>query len=399
MWRPLLLLFSVSITIACKPEKDQCGQWGGADLPKANTHFAISLYKWMSSKTARSPSNIFLSPFSIYTTLAMLGLGARSSTRQQIMEAMCLDATQANKTLKEDYQNFLAKCRIEKGDVAFRSYNWLFLDKSVPLLPQYQKDVTGYYNASIQSIDFSQPQTAEQRINEQVSGRTHGKIEDLVSNLDGRTVMVLLDYASFNAKWERPFTSQETQCVHFRLNQEKTAQVQMMHRVDHFKTYKDCDCFVIEVPYTKELILLLIVPNEGQMAAVQQKLSVPLIEGYLSKTRTSLLDLHIPKISLEQKVNVQYALLNMGILQAFSETAELSRISGKPGLKVSRIYHKTLINIAENGTESSGAEVIQGIRLPKAFELKVDRPFLAFVYSKQMKTILLLGSVSDPSQN
>lgn len=394
MWR--LLLISISITIA---STEPCGQWGGADLPKANMHFAISLYKLMSSKTARSPPNIFISPFSIYTTLAMLGLGARSSTRQQIMEAMCLNATQANKTLREDYQNFLTKLRIEKGDVAFRFYNWLFLDKLLPVQPQYQKDVTSYYNATIQSTDFSQPQTAEQKINEQVSGRAHGKIEDLVSNLDSRTVMVLLDYASFNAKWERPFTSQETQRGYFKVNERKTVPVQMMHRVDQFKTYRDRECVVIEIPYIRDLHLLLIVPNEGQMANVQQKLSVQLLEHYLSKTKTSLLHLHIPKISLEQTFNVQYALLNMGILQAFSQSAELSRISEKPGLKVSRIYHKVLINIAENGTDSSGAEVIQGISLPKPFEMKVDRPFLAFVYSSVMKTILLLGSVSDLSEN
>ncbi|KAG8546422.1 hypothetical protein GDO81_018932 [Engystomops pustulosus] len=405
MQLPLLLLFFISLTIGLKDDKlkkDDCGcQWEGAHLSKANMNFAVSLFKFLFSKTTQSPPNLFLSPLSIYTSLAMLGLGARSLTRQQILSAMCINTAQGDKTLKDDFKNFLKKLRTKEGNVELKFSNWLFLEESNQPETQYQQDVASYYNASVQSVSFAEPQKAGRKINEQVSGRTDGKIEDLVDNLDDQTVMVMLDYVTFNANWESPFVLQENEHGHFKVNQTKMVQVQMMHRVGQYKTYKDHlrHCIIIEVPYTDQLALLLIVPKYGHIDEVQHGISVQLIHWYLIKMRTSLLDLYIPKISLEQQVNMQDALLKMGIQEAFSDTAELYGISKQLGLKVSSIYQKNLIRIAENGTESSGAEVIQGITHPLALELKVDRPFFAFVYSKRMKTILLMGRVMDPSQD
>ncbi|XP_056400878.1 serine protease inhibitor A6-like [Hyla sarda] len=397
MWPPLLLVFSISMTIAgteAKPKEDHPGgQWEGDDLSEASMSFAISVYKLVSSKTARSPPNVFISPISIYTTLAMLGLGARSSTRQQILGAMCLNDTQGSRILKEDYKSFLAKLRTENGDAEFTISNWFFPDDSIKVLPQYKQDVANYYKSSVQGIDFTDPQNAEQKINEQVSGRTDGKIEDLVSDLDGQTKMVLLDYASFNAKWQNPFTKGTRQ----ELSKSHSVAVPMMHRVGQYRTYKDRGLVFVEVPYTDQLVLLIIMPNDGKLNEVEQNLSAQRVQCYLSKAKTSLLDLYIPQISLEQQINVQYALLTMGVIQVFSDTADLSRISPEPGLKVSRIYHKTLVKIAGNATESSGAEVIQTITLPKALELRIDRPFLALVYNKEVKTVLLIGRVMDLS--
>ncbi|XP_073494416.1 alpha-1-antiproteinase F-like [Phyllobates terribilis] len=391
----LLLLFSVPMSIS-----SQHGRQAEDDsLSKASMQFAITVFKLVSSKTAKAPANIFICPPSIYTSTALLALGARSSTRQQILDAMFLNSTQTDKTLKDDFKNFLAKIRLEKEGAEFRLSNWLFLDNSKTPQIQYQQDLAKYYNATVQSVDFKDPEKAAQSINEQVSCRTDGKIEDLVGDLDRRTVMVLLDYASFEAKWENPFSFQGTKRRSFQVNQIKSPQVPMMHRVGQYRTFKDkaLGCVMVEVPYNEHLVLLLIMPNKGYFDLLQVKLSPKLLEYYISEARTSLLDLYIPEITIEQQINVRFALLHMGITQAFSDTADFSRISEKPGLKVSTMYQRTLIKIAENGTESSGAHVIQGITLPKDFELTFDRPFFALIYCKRMKTVLLLGRVMDPS--
>ncbi|XP_073434183.1 serine protease inhibitor A6-like [Dendrobates tinctorius] len=390
-----LLLFSVSMTIASQHGR----QTGDDSLSKASMQFAISLFKFVSSKTAKSPANIFICPPSIYTSTALLALGARSSTRQQILDAMFLNSTQTNKTLKDDFKDFLTKIRLEKEGAQFRLSNWFFLDNSRKPQIQYQQDLAEYYNATIQSVDFKDPEKAAQNINEQVSCRTDGKIEDLVHDLDTQTAMVLLDYASFEAKWENPFY-QVTKQRSFQVNKIKSPTVPMIHRVGQYRTFKDkaLGCVMVEVPYNEHLVLLLIMPNKGYFDLLQVKLSPKLIEYYISEARTSLLDLYIPEIMIEHQINVQDALLHMGVTQAFSDNADFSRISEEPGLKVSTMYQRILIKIAENGTDSSGAQVIQGITLPKDFELTFDRSFLALIYCKHMKTVLILGRVMDPSQ-
>ncbi|XP_044127819.1 alpha-1-antiproteinase-like [Bufo gargarizans] len=304
---PLLVLFSVSTTVTFKNDKqkkDDCGgQWDGSNLPKASMHFVVSLYKLVSSKTANAPPNFFLSPFSIYTTLAMLGLGARSSTQQQILDAMCLNASQADKILKDDFKNFLEKSRTKQGEVEFRFSNWLFLDKSFSLDTQYHQDLVNYYRTYIYVINFKDPLKAERIINEKISGHSDGKIEDLVSNVNRWTLMFLIDYVNFNAKWETPFTFQGTKRGLFKVNKLKTIEVKMMHQVGQFKTFKDHahDCVVVQVPYTDQLVLLLIVPNNGDLDEVENQLSIRLIERYLNKAKTSLLDLYIPKVFVQKK--------------------------------------------------------------------------------------------------
>ncbi|XP_077105430.1 serpin A3-7-like [Ranitomeya variabilis] len=276
-----LLLFSVSVTIT-----SQHGRQTGVDsLSKASMQFAISLFKLVSSKTAKAPANIFICPPSIYTSTALLALGARSSTHQQILDAMFLNSTQTNKTLKDDFKNFLAKIRIEKEGAHFRLFNWLFLDNSRKPQLQYQQDLAEYYNATVQSVNFKDPEKAAQSINEQVSCRTDGKIEDLVHDLDTRTEMVLLDYASFEAKWENPFSFQGTKRKNFQVNQIKSPSVPMMHRVGQYRTFKDkaLGCVMVEVPYNEHLVLLFIMPNKANFDLLQVKLSPKLIEYYMSE--------------------------------------------------------------------------------------------------------------------
>ncbi|XP_056402780.1 serine protease inhibitor A6-like [Hyla sarda] len=401
MW-PLLLLLSVSMTIASPHDhlkEDYCnGQGEGDNLPEASMQFAITLYKVVSAMPVRPPLNVLISPISTYTTLAMLALGARSSTRQQILRAMCLSDSQANKILKEDYKNFLAELTTEEGNAEFGISNWFFLEKSIKPSSKYKQDMARYYNVSLQGIDFTDPENAQQEINEEVNGQTDGKMEDLINDLDDQTKMVLLDYARFNAKWNSPFTSQGLRRAPFIVNQMNTINVEMMHRVGQYRTFKDDTTIMVEVPYTDQIVLLIIVPKNVSLYEVERKLSAQLIDSYMSEARTSLLDLYIPKISLEEQINVHYGLLRMGVTDVFSDSADLTGISKHPRLKASILYHKTQVKIAENATESSGAEVTRGVTLPKALELRIDRPFFALVYNKQVKTVLLLGRIMDPTQ-
>ncbi|XP_069806548.1 serine protease inhibitor A6-like [Dendropsophus ebraccatus] len=401
MWPPLLLLFLVSMTIASKESKlkedHSGGPWKGDSLSESSMRFAISLYKLVSSKTAQAPPNFFMSPISIYTNLAMMALGARSLTREQILEAMCLSDSQSTKVLKENFRTFLANLRTQEEKAEFVISNWFFPETSITVLPKYKQDVANYYNASIQSIDYKDPKKAEEEINELVSGQTDGKMEDVVSGLDDQTQMVVLDYASFTAKWDSPFSRRDTRRGHFKVNQQKTAEVPMMHRLGQYRICQDHDFLFVEIPFTKQIALLLLMPRNDVLTEAEHKISARLIRYYIAKAKTSMLDLYIPTISLEQEVNVEFGLLHMGITQVFSHTADFSRISNDTVLRVSRIYHKTLVKIDEDRTESSGAEGVQAVTLCKDSAVHIDQPFFALVYNKEVDTVLLIGRVMDPS--
>ncbi|XP_077322807.1 serine protease inhibitor A6-like [Lithobates pipiens] len=405
----LLLQLFISLILAANPFKQNQGQnydafaaYQQSEISEAHMDFAVKIYKFVSSSIINAPSNLFFSPFSVYTTLSMLALGARSTTRLEILQGMGLNATKTNTELHEDYRKFLQVVNQQTEDVKFKLGNEIFINELANILPEYQQNVTYYYNASIQTLSFSDPQNAEKTINRFVSDRTGLKIQNLVGNLDPKTLMVLLDHMVFQAKWKSEFDPQHTEERSFTVNESTSVLVPMMHRRGLYKTYKDNElkCDVVEVPYAGKVSLLIIVPQLGDLRMVEKKLTPRRIKHYFSSKKNSLLDLYIPKVSFNTPVNVQFGLLTMGIASIFSsDNADFSKISKKARIRVSKILHQSFMSIEERGTTVRSATAAQLNYVLPSPEFKADRPFLMLVYHKPTKTILGMGRLKEPSSN
>lgn len=405
----LLLQLFISLILATGPLEQNRGQnndvfaaFQRSEISEAHMDFAVNMYKLVSSSLIKAPSNLFFSPVSVYTTLSMLALGARSTTRLEILQGMGLNDTKTNIHLHEDYRKFLQVVSQKTKDVKFKLGNEIFINKLENILPEYQQNVTYYYNASIQTISFSDPQNAEKTINKFVSDRTDNKIQNLVGNLDPKTLMVLLDHMVFQAKWESEFDPHNTEERSFTVNENTSVLVPMMYRRGLYKTYKDkeLECDMVEVPYAGKVSLLIIVPQLGDLRMVEKNLTRQRIKQYFSSKKTSLLDLYIPKVSFNTPVNVQFGLLSMGMARIFSsDNAEFSRISKKSRIRVSKILHQSFMSIEERGTEVRSATSAQLNYVLPSPEFKVDRPFLMLVYHKPTETILGMGRFKEPPSN
>ncbi|XP_018414894.1 PREDICTED: uncharacterized protein LOC108789395 [Nanorana parkeri] len=374
-------------------------EWQKSEVSEAYMNFAVQFYKFVSMRSAGAPPNLFFSPLSIYTTLSMLALGAQSTTRMEILQAMGLNDTKTNQELHECFRQFLQRVTQQIKEVEFKLGNEIFIDRSADIFPQFQQNVSYYYNVSVETINFSDPQGAEKIINTLVSNRTHNKIQNMVKNLDPKILMVLLDYSVFQAKWQKEFNPQGTEEDNFRVDGQAPVTVPMMHQQGTYKTYKDKEmrCNVVEVPYTSNITLLLIVPKPGDLQKVERKLSTERIKKYFCSMRTSTVDLYIPKVSFNIPLKIRNAILTMGIGSMFSgDNADFSRMSNKSRLRVSDIFHQSYTSITEGGTEGSGVTASNTTSLYSNPELKVDRPFLMLVYHKITATILWMGRVKDP---
>ncbi|XP_073466576.1 serine protease inhibitor A6-like [Aquarana catesbeiana] len=373
------------------------------DLSKAQMKFALRIYKRFSPLSARPQPNIFFSPVSVYTTLSMLALGARSKTRMKILQAMSLNDTTTNEELNEGNRKLIQVVSQQTKDVEIKLGNEIFIDNSTNILLEYQYNVARYYNASIQTISFSDPQNAEKAINKIVSDRADHKIQNVVSDLDSKKSMVLLDYVVFRAKWKSEFEKQNTKKRNFMVNEERPIAVPMMHRRRMYKTYKDKEmgCKVVEAPYSGNISLLIIVPKLGDVLHMEQQLTPQRLKKYLRSMKTSLLDLYIPKVSFNTPVNVAYGLLDMEMGIMGSDNPDFSGISEKEKLRVSAFIHQPSINIDEGGTEASSATDAQLNLAIASPEFKVDHPFLVLLYHKVAKIILGMGRIINPlwSQN
>lgn len=85
----------------------------------------------------------------------------------------------------------------------------------------------------------------------------------------------------------------------------------------------------------------------------------------------------------------------MGVAQLFHETADLRNIldSTQP-IRVSEIFHKTSIEVTEDGTEAAAATAMKIMLCCMPMEFDANRPFFYFIWNKN--NILFAGSFVNP---
>jgi len=72
-------------------------------------------------------------------------------------------------------------------------------------------------------------------------------------------------------------------------------------------------------------------------------------------------------------------------------------------LKISKVIHKTFINVNESGTEAAAATAVQmdattsldPTSKPKPFNMIMDRPFLYMIRDNNSGNILFIGTVKS----
>lgn len=148
-----------------------------AALVKANDAFAFDLF----ARLRPNEGNLFFSPYSISTALAMTYAGARGETAEQMAKVLhfqlnqnllhpaCAELTRAlnGYGLPRDYQLSVA--------------NSLWGARDLRFLEGYQQLLKSNYGSRIRPVDFRrQPDPARQLINRWVEERTNGKIKELL---------------------------------------------------------------------------------------------------------------------------------------------------------------------------------------------------------------------------
>ncbi|XP_032407996.1 leukocyte elastase inhibitor-like isoform X4 [Xiphophorus hellerii] len=373
-------------------------------LSKPNTTFSLALLRKLSED--KKTANIFFSPFSISSALAMVMLGARGDTATQISE--CLKT----QNCQDDVHTLFAKTRSElnKPDAKFvlSVANRLFGEKSYSFLQGFLTQTKTHYDSELEAVDFkTKCEEARVRINNWVEEKTQGKIKDMVVKgmVNDMTKMVLVNAIYFKGNWNAAFQRSNTREVQFRLNKKDTKPVQMMELKSHFNyaSIDEASCEILEIPYEgKALSMLIFLPRQIEDNGTGLKKLEDLLtyETFMEWTHPREMEsgeiiVKLPRFKLEEKYDLNRVLSSMGMVDAFDEMkCDFSGMSSNKGLFLSQVSHKAFVEVNEEGTEAAAAT--GGLVADSVTFFTADHPFLFFIRHRITKTILFAGRFCSP---
>ena len=120
-----------------------------------------------------------------------------------------------------------------------------------------------------------------------------------------------------------------------------------------------------------------------------------LLELYENKSFDTV-HVRMPEFKTEYSIMLNDALKEMGIVKAF-ESADFSRICDVP-LKISRVYHKTFVEVDRKGTKASAATAVimdaeTAVMEPELDrEVILDRPFVYAIIDSESGIPMFIGA-------
>lgn len=109
-------------------------------------------------------------------------------------------------------------------------------------------------------------------------------------------------------------------------------------------------------------------------------------------------NVHLPRFKLEESYNLNSHLAHLGVEDLFTSKADLSGMSGARDIFISKIVHRSFVEVNEEGTEAAGATagIAAFCMLMPEENFTVDHPFIFFIRHNPSTNILFLGRLSSP---
>ncbi|NXW87760.1 SPB11 protein, partial [Alopecoenas beccarii] len=396
-------------------------------LSAANAKFCLDFFRELSRR--KRNENIFFSPLSLSAAFGMVVLGARGSTLEEIEKVgfLCSENGTLNPTMKllfsclkceepggvhSQFQALLAAVSEPRPGCSLTIANRLFGEITYPFFQQYLDSTKKFYRAELEAVNFKYTEEeAREKINIWVENETKGKIKDLFAAgfIDPSTVLVLVNAIYFKGKWAVEFKKEDTKETYFRLNKNEKRTVQMMFQEGYFNMaiIEEPKMKVIELPYfNNELSMIILLPEIAcedftGLEQLECTLTHEKLVGWTSSPRMQQLrvKVYLPQFKMEESYVLNKTLQEMGVMNVFDwGKADLSGISRKDGLVVSKAIQKSFVEVNEEGTEASGATglVLVPLCCPVSYEFKADHPFLFFIRHNPTNTILFFGRYASP---
>ncbi|CAG0935488.1 antithrombin III [Thermoflexales bacterium] len=366
---------------------------------QGNTEFALAFYQ----KLRTEEGNLFFSPHSISTALAMTYAGARGNTAVQMAQAL--------HCLLEQEQIHPAFASLEaqlsdigrKGHIQLKVANALWPQVGYPFLEAFLALTKQYYGVRITAVDYGDAETARGIINIWVEEKTENKIQELIPPglLDALTTLVLVNATYFKGNWASQFDQGRTSNAPFWVTSDKPVQVPMMTQEHEFRYGESDGLQILELPYAgDDLSMVVLLPQEiDGLTQLEDSLAVENLGLWTRNLWETEVLVSLPRFEIAFPFRLDDTLKSIGMVDAFGGSADFSGMDGTKSLFIGAALHKAFVAVNEEGTEAAAATAVtmaRGLPTPPP-SFRANHPFIFLIRENHTGSILFLGRVVNPA--
>ena len=357
---------------------------------EAETSFSVKLLQNEMGKT-----NPLLSPLSIASALSMTANGAVGETKTQMEEVLGANAD----TLSS---SFAARQASKKDDKQLKLANSIWL-KDTPTLhveDAFLQKNADYFGASIYSAPFDE--STKTAINDWVSQNTDGMIPEILNEIPKDAVMYLVNALAFDAKWEDIFETTQVHTGRFTSREgiEQTGDF-LYGESRQYLSGEHAEGFLKYYEGQKYAFAALL-PEEGMdISEFVSGLTGEALHAILTSPLTETVEFGLPKFKTAFDTELSESLKALGMTDAFDgEKADFSALgsSDEGNILISRVLHKTFIQVDEAGTKAGAATAVD-VTTESAAEyphsVYLERPFVYMIVDMETMLPVFLGALTE----
>ena len=371
-----------------------------------NNGFTLNFFQSLNGKMKNR--SIVCSPLSITYVLSMVNDGATGTTEQELEQT--LGFHKGGIQAVNDYcKNLIDNLPHVDEKVQLNIANAIFVNDKYQLKKLFQQDMTNYYDAKAEALDFSSSSTLD-KINGWCNEKTRGMIPEILDNVDPAMVSYLLNAIYFKAEWASMFEKKDTKEEAFAAPDGET-RVPLMHQNVYMNYLRNDQYAAVSIPYGNgQWMMTVMLPEDGKTtddvisSLAASGWSTDFLKNPLREARRYAVDLKLPRFETAFDTDDAGGLIEllkgMGIRRAFDgNSAEIPNMCENGNLYISMMKQKAKIKVNEEGSEAA-AVTIAGVNFtsaggdtqepPKA-TFHANRPFVYLIHEQSSGVILFVG--------
>ena len=290
--------------------------------------------------------NIMVSPLSIYHILSLTANGALNNTLNEMLKALnekdLKSMNSVNIKLNSDIQKLTT---VELANAVFTKFKPEA--EFIKMINQYKAEIN-----TLESVD---------QVNQWCKEKTHNKIPKILDSLNPNDLMVLIKI-----------------------------KVYFMNATDDYMYFEDKGVQALSINYKNDNLeaLILLPKHQIDINNYISNLTSQKYQIIISKLSKNKVILSMPKFLINFGAELTPNFNSLGMVEAFTDQADFSTMSKSNKLKISKIVHKTFIEVDEEGTEAAAVTAVvttkKAVKPKKEIEMNVDHPFLFIIRSNQL---------------